>query len=155
MTTAAFPPGFIVTHAFVTVCAACLMAALTLWLQRSRGWYFMLIALWIPGTVIACWLPSLIMTPKLFPSEPIPVLTSIVQGFFISPTLSIPLMGALINAPPGLSRTAQALGADRSRRLALVWLPLLRQRMVLGGVAIVILSIIMTFSLVWRLPVFI
>ncbi|NHN89303.1 hypothetical protein [Acetobacter conturbans] len=150
MQSASFPPGFIATHALLTFCAAVTMSALSLGMQRNRIWYFILVALWIPGTISALWLPSLLLSPTLFPREPIPTLISVIQGFFISPTLILPLMGALLTAAPGLSRTAQALGADRSRRVALIWLPLLRRRMMLGGVAVALLATLMAFALAWR-----
>ncbi|MFT8806407.1 MAG: hypothetical protein ABF876_18485 [Acetobacter aceti] len=145
-----FPPGVIATHACITFISAVLMTALCLATSRARIWYFLMIAFWIPDIIVAFWLPSLVLSSALFPREPIPTLLSVIQGFLISPSLTLPLLGALVNAQPDVLRTARSLGADWSRRVALLWLPLLRRRLILGSVATALLAVIMTFAMLWR-----
>ncbi|MCH4092163.1 hypothetical protein [Acetobacter sp.] len=145
-----FPPGVVATHAIISFVAAILMAALCLATSRSQIWYFLTIAFWIPDILAAFLLPSLVLSSQFFPREPIPTLISIIQGFLISPSLTLPLMGALVNAQPDVTRTARSLGANWSSRASLLWLPLLRRRMILGSVATALLAVIMTFALLWR-----
>ena len=145
------PFDIIAIHAIITFAAAVMMAALCLATSRARIWYFLTIAFWIPGIVLAFLLPSLILSSGLSPREPILTLISVIRGFLISPSLTLPLMGALVNAQPNVTRTARALGASWSDRVSLLWLPLLRHRMILGRVATALLAIIVTFALFWSL----
>ncbi|MCE0744995.1 hypothetical protein LWC05_14020 [Acetobacter sicerae] len=145
-----FPPGVVATHAIIAFASAVLMSALCLATSRARIWYFLTIAFWIPDIVVAFLLPSLVLSSEFFPQEPIPTLISVIQGFLISPSLTLPLMGALVNAQPDVTRTARSLGASWSDRVSLLWLPLLRRRMILGSIATALLAVIMTFALLWR-----
>ncbi|MBV1837405.1 hypothetical protein [Acetobacter estunensis] len=144
-------PDFLVAHAALTFAATLGMGALCLLMPRSRLWFHILLALWLPGTVLALWLPSLLFTPTLMPREPIPSLVSIIQGFLLCPTFTLPVLGTLLDAPSELARTAFELGAGRTRRVTLLWLPLLRGCLALGMAASVALSILMAFALAWRL----
>ncbi|WP_086644897.1 hypothetical protein [Acetobacter sp. DsW_063] len=128
---------FFAVHLGATALSALLFS--TLWLvapgrQRvATG----LLALWIPALILAC------MTPGWLREAHVPAETaigSLVQGACISLVAALPSLTVLARAPGDLTRTARGLGADWRARALLLWLPLLRGRLLFGLGVILVLS---------------
>ncbi|GBQ97968.1 hypothetical protein AA23498_3049 [Acetobacter nitrogenifigens DSM 23921 = NBRC 105050] len=121
----------------VTALSAALFS--TLWLaapgrQRVASG---LLAFWIPALLLA------FMTPGWLHEAHVPaeaVFGSLAQGACISLAAALPALAALAHAPGDLARTARGLGADWRARALLLWLPLLRGRLLFGLGVILVLS---------------
>lgn len=115
----------------VILASAALTAGLCLLALRGRAFCTFLTLLWLPGLLGALALPIGFFSPTPQTGRTLIALASL-QGVFISPTLTLPIMGALLNAQGGLARTARGLGVGRTGQFRLIWWPLIRGRFLLG-----------------------
>lgn len=88
--------------------------------MNALGWKSALrnltLLLLLPGVAMAIWLPHALVSSPLL---------SFLQGTSIAPMVLLPLGARALRIEPYLARTAAGLGATRSQRFRILWLPLL------------------------------
>lgn len=94
--------------------------------------YVLSLLLCIPATLFACALPFLWWTG----------ITAPLQGLLLVPLLVLPLTLPLRRLPANWTATAQELGAPLSRRLTLLWWPLLKKPVLTSLVLIYVFGIL-------------
>jgi ABC-type Fe3+ transport system permease subunit len=94
--------------------------------------YVVSLLLTVPATLLALTLPAFWWTG----------LTSLVQGLLLVPLLVLPLTLPLRALPANWTATAQELGAPLSRRLTLLWWPLLKKPVLTSLVLVFICGIL-------------
>lgn len=138
--------------AAVILISATATAAATLALPRRQFWITAAIALWIPATVLAFQMPSLLSPTETTRNAGHMLMIAVIQGILLSPALSLPILTALSKAHPSLARTAQGLGAGPLRRIAILWFPLLRYRLFFSLGLGALLTVLLASTLLFHTP---